>query len=144
MYRKNTLLMCRNGSPISPSSPLPLPPKNSCVCWSPSKKKSVSKEKSPHRHASIPFCPIYMATYPFHGIFYFLLGYVRGYMESNVLIAKWYFQCFQNRTGHWTGKVTGSQFTGRTDCRTAIEPLSNRWRHKYIFYYFIYYKKLKN
>ena len=26
----------------------------------------------------------------------------------------------------------------------TVEPRSNRWRHKYIFYYFIYYKKLKN
>uniref|UniRef100_F6I5H0 NB-ARC domain-containing protein n=1 Tax=Vitis vinifera TaxID=29760 RepID=F6I5H0_VITVI len=38
-----------------------------------------------------------------------------------------YNQCFQNRTGDRTGKVTGSRFTGRTGGRTAIEPLLNRW-----------------
>ena len=37
-----------------------------------------------------------------------------------------YNQCFQNRTGDRTGKVTGSRFTGRTGGRTAIEPLLNR------------------
>ena len=30
-------------------------------------------------------------------------------------------QCFQNRNGDRTGKVTGSRFTGRTGSRTAIE-----------------------
>ena len=26
-----------------------------------------------------------------------------------------YYQCFQNRTGHRTGKISGSRFTGRTN-----------------------------
>lgn len=34
-------------------------------------------------------------------------------------------QCFQNRTGDRTGKVTGSRFTGRTGGRTAIEPVTS-------------------
>ena len=34
-----------------------------------------------------------------------------------------FLQCFQNRIGHWTGKVTGSRFTGRTSGRTTIEPV---------------------
>ena len=50
-----------------------------------------------------------MATYPFHGIFYFLLGYVRGYMESDVLIAKWYFnfygKCFSILYIHHNSKI---------------------------------------
>ena len=32
-------------------------------------------------------------------------------------------QCFKNQTGDRTGKVTGSQFIGRTGGRTAIEPV---------------------
>ncbi|RVX04897.1 Retrovirus-related Pol polyprotein from transposon RE1 [Vitis vinifera] len=32
-------------------------------------------------------------------------------------------QCFQNRTGDRTRKVTGSRFTGRTGGRTAIKPI---------------------
>ena len=34
-------------------------------------------------------------------------------------------QCFQNRIGCWTEKVTGSQFTDRTSGRTAIEPVTS-------------------
>ena len=34
-----------------------------------------------------------------------------------------YYQCFHNRTGHRTGKIIGSQFIGRTDGRTAVEPV---------------------
>ncbi|RVW57948.1 hypothetical protein CK203_051789 [Vitis vinifera] len=34
-------------------------------------------------------------------------------------------QCFQNRTGDRTGKVTGSRFIGRTGGRTAIEPVTS-------------------
>ena len=60
----------------------------------PSKKKSHWQRKSPTVLPSIPLCPVYMTTYPFHGIFYFLLGYVCGYMESDVLIAKWYFNFY--------------------------------------------------